>query len=223
MPKIKYTAYFRGSDGKITGSVTAREARRIKLTDPTKWADLKPRLHDNGYVLVAKDWKSAEFFRAMPRSHGGNATGYGDSESAIHLFFKEVFSNLTTIKLRIGDEEVLLYGCEGIKEGIPENSRREIDVIVKFQKSSPEHYCEDWNGLLAIEVYHTHSLIDDPAKIAELQRLGIPVIEFDVNKWRVVPQYLDTAWYLKDYIDMFDGAIGNKYITGKRWFPEEQN
>lgn len=107
----------------------------------------------------------------------------GGGESLVHYLYKIAISELrsTTIKVnnlkQVIDLEILSSEIE--KRVFIGDKYYDLDVFCKFRSKSI--YQLKWGGVLGIEIHNTNPVVG--TKLADLVRVGIPLVEVDVNKY----------------------------------------
>lgn len=181
------------------------EYKTINIWDVIHWKTFEPEYWERNKDNVYRIRKNANFKEKMVfvtgkngvpsksyfryKSNNSNRIYEGYEESYRHEFFKECISRLEVINIRFKGQLVKIYTDKAVQEEVVytnETKYRIVDVMVYFTKSEPAIYYEKWAGKLAIEIYYSHKV--DELKIKEFRDLEIPIMEFNISKWKYIKE-----------------------------------
>lgn len=122
-----------------------------------------------------------KFYFAYTRTDSNNPDG-GGGESLQHYLYKVAVSELaeTTLVIKSLDAEIpiTITASEVEKPFHYQGNDYRLDVFIQFE--SEDNYGLKWDGELAIEICHTHS-VKATAKQGALVDAGIPAVEVKVS------------------------------------------
>lgn len=132
-----------------------------KLVGTTEFLKRKEQLYKDEYgktkmQIVVNG--AHQGFRRYPMGTGNHTcSSRGDHESLSHQGNKEAIASLKEIKLKAGNDSVVIYirNIELDKEVRCNNRDYEVDIYVEVERTEPEEYKALWNGELWLEVFHT--------------------------------------------------------------------
>ncbi|WP_322864568.1 hypothetical protein [Aeromonas allosaccharophila] len=140
----------------------------------------------------------------------------GGGESLAHYLYKIAISELkhTTLKIKNLENDIIINIIDSQTEKHVSMDGRDyyIDVYLKFD--SPSKYQLKWGGELGIEVHNTNPVKGQ--KLKDLQAIGIPIIEVDVNEklaYRKSEEY-STPELERSYIEFIKMRF-SEYLRGR--------